>query len=199
MTVDQTPITQAGINALAVVDFNLNLVMSHRPGAEITGPPYAIVSQREIAEALQRICSSQAVAYACLFDDGHRASEAPRLRNLRLERVRQIRDRCKGVDLTEMRRRGVRNALAHFDERYLKALVDHGGKGGWLQDLALSHKAAIDIGPDAEQRMIRVYVYNEDVLYLFGETLRLKRLRGEIDAILARLGYEIDQSNRPPP
>ena len=198
MTIDQAAIVQAGINALAEVDFNLNAVMRHRPGADVTGPPYAIISQPEIAEALQRICASQAVAYACLFDDGRRASEAPRFTNLRLERVGQIRDRCKGIDLTEMRSRGVRNALAHFDERYLKAIVDHGGKGGWLQDLALSHKAAFDLGPDAEQRMIRVYIYDEDVLYLLGETLRLQRLREEIDAALARLGYAIDLSGRPP-
>jgi len=197
MPPDQTAIIQAGINALAEVDFNINVVMRHRPSAEITGPPYLVISQPEIAEALQNICSSQAVAYACLFDDGRRASEAPRFTNLRLERVGQVRDHCKGIALTEMRSRGVRNALAHFDERYLKAIVDHGEKGGWLQDIALSHKAAINLGADAEQRMIRVYIYDEDILYVFGEMLRLKRLREEIDAVVTRLGYEIDVSGRP--
>jgi len=96
-----------------------------------------------------------------------------------------------------MRSRGVRNALAHFDERYLKAISEHGAKGGWLQDLALSHKAAFDMGADGEQRMIRVYIYDEDVLYLFGETLRLKKLRAEIDEIAVRLGFQFDLKNRP--
>lgn len=199
MIIDQTTIIQAGIKALAEVDFGLNVIMKHKPGDEITGPPYTIISQPEISESLQRICSSQAVAYSCLFDDGRRHSESPRLANLRLERVRQVRDLCKGIDLTEMRSRGVRNALAHFDERYLKAIVEHGTKGGWLQDLALSHKAAVDLGPDAEQRMIRVYIYDEDILYAFGETLRLKRLRQEIDAVIARLGYEFDRRDRTQP
>jgi hypothetical protein len=198
MAVDQTAIIQAGIAALAQVDFNINVVITHRPEANVTGPPYTIISQPEIAEALQRICSNQAVAYSCLFDDSRRPSEAPRLANLRLERVGEIRNRCKGIDVTEMRSRGVRNALAHFDERYLKAIVDHGDKGGWLQDLALSHKAAFNLGADGEQRMIRVYVYDEDALYLFGEVLRLRRLRAEIDEVVARLGYAIDMSGRPP-
>lgn len=199
MTIDQTQIVLAGVNALAAVDYHINVVMRHRPGPEITGPPYTIINQPEIAEALQRICVSQAVAYACLLDDGRRASEAPRLSKLRLERVAQVRERCKGVDVAEMRRRGVRNALAHFDERYLKAIVEHGHEGGWLQDIALSHRAAFDMGTNAEQRMIRVYVYDEDVLYLFGETLRLLRLREEVDAVLACLGYELDRSGRARP
>jgi hypothetical protein len=184
--VDQRPIIESGIAALAAVRDNIDQVFARRPEPRPPGQG-SLISNAEMIQSLEQICISQAHAFACLFDDGRRATEAPRLEKMRRERVSQVRAHCEGIDITELRNRGVRNALAHFDERYLKAIVDHGDKGGWIQDLALSHMKMFNLGEDGTQRMIRVYIFENDTLYLFGEELHLTNLRRASDEALGRL------------
>ena len=182
----QAPIIRAGVDALSNVIACIDAVWAHRP-AKGPGPPYYIVSEAAVAIALQRLCVDQAQAYACLFDRGTRSSESRRMADARMARVQMVRQRCEGIDLSELANRGVRNALSHFDERYLKALMEY-RDGPWLQDIALSHWATISLSEADRARLIRVYVFEDDSLHLFGERLNLGPLRRTCEAAIERLG-----------
>ncbi|NIJ06545.1 hypothetical protein FHS31_000127 [Sphingomonas vulcanisoli] len=188
--VDQRQIIDAGVTALITLRNDVQALRQIRPiEADTEGPPYLLISNPIIPACVERICSSQAQAFNCLFDLGRqRASESSRMHALRLERVNAVRRHCSDIDITNLTQRGVRNALAHFDERLLKALLNPDNKGGWMQDLAASHRAAFDLGPDAEQRMVRAYFYHEDVVYVLGETLRPFAMDTEAALVLARFG-----------
>jgi hypothetical protein len=190
--VDHSQIIQVGIKALARADWLINVVLSHNPSTP-SNPFRGIISESAVIEAIEGICASQALAFACLFDTGNRSTESNRMKNLRLERVASIRARMPALKLTELVNRGPRNALAHLDERLLKAQLRE-PDGGWVTDLAFSHRDLLSVGADAEQRMLRVYFYDIDSCFILGEVLRLRALRAEIDQVLGALGLQLDRS-----
>lgn len=179
----QGQIIKAGLDQLQLMVSAIDAILSLRPAeADTEGPPYVIVNNAQIHQALINLCTAQATAYACLFDDGTRKTESPRHNKMRLARVSEIKNICSAVSVDQLRRRGVRNALAHFDERLLKQL-DRKTNAPWFQDLGLSHKDIFS--PIDEGKMIRVYLFREDKLIMLGEELSLIPLREEALGIIS--------------
>ncbi|WP_156410519.1 hypothetical protein [Bosea sp. Root381] len=193
--VDQTAIIEVGIKAIQAMDYLIGKILDLRPPiSDQVGPPYLLISNPTLPEAVEALCHYQALAYSCLFDDGARpASEGTHFKKLRLARVAEFRRRCPQVEINHLRNRGFRNAIAHFDERYLK-LLEQQPNDPRFQDLALSHRSAINIGPGSESRLIRVICYDENRVYLFGESINIVELRAEGEAIIRALGYEFDRN-----
>lgn len=180
--VDQSPIIRSGLDALQEIASRVYEVHSLDPKV---AEGLAIISNPEIPTHVKAICHLQAHAYACLFDNGHRKTESPRTTTLRIERVDAVLKTCDGIDIPELRNRGMRNAMAHFDERYLREAIAK-PKAAVVQDLAFSHVDAISF--QGEGMLIRVYYYDIDTVFLFNEKLRLGALKLEAERVLARFG-----------
>lgn len=193
---DQSGIIDAGVYALSALDYAIGNILKFQPQGDEASSRMGLVSESRIAEAIEAVCNQQARAYGCLFDNGNRNTESNRLRNLRLERVGIVRDQCKGMSLTYLSNRGIRNALAHYDERYLKliAVDDNWFRVEWL---AFGSKAAIVLDDGRRAIMTGVYFYEEDELHMLGEVLKLVPLRLEIEEALNALGFELDKTSRP--
>lgn len=193
--VDQSAIIRAGIRAIQSMDFLIGQILSFRPDiSDQPGPPFCMVSDPIIPESIEALCHAQALAYSCLFDDGNRSSESSHFRKLRMARVEEFRKLLAGVNISNLRNRGFRNAVAHFDERFLK-LLDKYPKPNILQDMGLSHKAAFNIGENPEEKMIRVVCFDENKIYLFGECIHIGDLRREGEEIIGALGFTFDRAN----
>lgn len=188
---DQRHIVQFGIQAaadcLAEIRTVWQLTRRHDPDRQRGW----MMPDPEIKRTIAAVCATQSTAYSCLFDNGRRSTENERYRQMRLARVEGIRQLCRGLDLSEISKRGIRNALAHFDERFLKAIVEH-PNGGWVSGLAMGYRDQFRNGPEGDQRLINVYVIETDDAHLFGETLNLGRLDAQIRAVLKRLGVDYE-------
>jgi hypothetical protein len=183
LVIDQTLIIETGLSALANIVESVEAIDQLLPDdCRSSGPPFSIISNGEIPTRIEDICSFQALAFGCLFDKGHRHTESAAFKNHRLKRVAEVQQRCGANEIPELRNRGVRNALAHFDERMLKALAAS-PNCGLVQDLAVSHREAIAFEPTTI--LVRFYCYDIDTLFLFNETLHLQPLKGEAQKVLA--------------
>lgn len=181
--IDQTLIIETGLSALANIVESVEAIDRLLPeDSRMPGPPFAIISNGEIPSQIEDICSYQALAFGCLFDRGNRHTESATLKNHRLRRVDEVHQRCGPIEIPQLRNRGVRNALAHFDERMLKALAAS-PNCALIQDIAVSHRDAILFEPTTI--LIRFYCYDIDTLFLFNETLRLHPIKKEAQQVLA--------------
>lgn len=156
------------------------------------------ISDANVPIAHENIAQDQSLAYGCLFNQGPKtSSETIREAKLCIERVQSFRARCKGVPIVQLRNRGIRNALAHFEERYLKAIIEsHGKQISGLENLAISHESSFVFRPDNHVIKIKVYIYETDTFYLFNEKLELSPLRKGIEEIVAALGMEFEPADR---
>lgn len=186
---------EIGMKSLAEVDHAIGTILKFKKDFP-KGTLY-IANNYQIAEAIERLCSSQARAFGCLFDDGKRHGEPELLKKLRLERVKRVKDRCKEIPVTNLANKGVRNALAHFDERFLKS-VSLTPKASTISWLAASNRGVFT--PDEVDGVIvylGIYFFDSDELCLFDEVLHLEGLRREIEQIVSAFNYKIDPRSRP--
>jgi hypothetical protein len=192
---DQSRIIEAGLKACARMHFCIAQILKYSPPPDPAGRPFALVNHWEVAEAIEALCHAQATAFGCLFDDGRRpAWEKPAKRDYRLQRVAMVREKCGDLDIPNLRNKGIRNALAHFDERLLDLLIDS-PDAQTVEHLSWSHRAAV---PE-QFVLIGVYFYDIDELYMFDEVLRLRGLQQELEQVFGAFGYQVRAPNPKPP
>ncbi|MFC6792697.1 hypothetical protein ACFQE0_25955 [Methylobacterium komagatae] len=192
-------IIDAGIDALSDIVNDIQAIwkIGHKTQATVEkfeDRQYGyVLSEDGISDALLRIAFNQALAYGCLFNDADKSpSESKSAAELRLDRVREFGRKLSGVTATQLRKRGVRNALAHYDERFSKAVVEANGQPiSIMKGLGISHLNAV-VSEAKHFLRLNVYSFYEDTFYLFNETLKLEPLHTEIVTIVKTLNYSFD-------
>jgi hypothetical protein len=144
----------------------------------------------EIPSVLSDIAFQQGTASTIMFNDSPRSTrENARNYQLRLDRVKYIRDFCAKIELRVLPDRKVRNSLTHIDEYLARALTKP--KTGWFIDVALSRRDEFTaqqygIGID----FCRTYIKSENVILHLGHEISLSQLKGEAVSILREVWGE---------
>ncbi len=193
-------IIEIGIKALSFIIGDINSVwkLGHKSQNEVEkfgDSQYGyLISDVIISDSLSRIASNQALAFGCLFNAGKRSpSETAQEADLRLARINYVKKYLNGLPITQLRNRGVRNALAHYDERFLRAIIEANGRPiSRLERLGISHLNVVQFAGNAYQIRSNVYSYYDDTFYLLSEKLQLEPLQREILAIAKVLGLKLD-------
>lgn len=185
---DQGPVFHAGFMELVHIHKNIEKIFQHEPKLteeQIKENKSIMMDEPAISDALEAICSGQSLAYSCLFDNGRkRGTETKSMYRLRMERVSRIRDACKDINIVELGKRGVRNAIVHLDERLTQAIIE-GRMETYLWNVSLSSTGGIKFPPRTS--FIRVYFFKEDELIVFDEKLKLRPLLDEVKKVMAAL------------
>lgn len=186
--VDQTEIIEEGLSNIGEIIYLVDKLRGMIP--EVPEGKRATISNPELPRTIYDICDRQAMAYSCLFDDAKtRMKEPPPQRRLRHDRVRLVKDTCGNAEFPNLANKGVRNALVHWDDFMLDAIM-RGVARPSLTDLAFSHRDGF--GFDASRLLlIRVYFAETDVIHLFDHELHVGALKAEAQLVLDRFGYEV--------
>ncbi|MES3092734.1 hypothetical protein QTN93_03165 [Sphingomonas aerolata] len=186
--VDQTQIVELGLQALVEIVGLVDKLKRFRPeAANSAGPPYAILTGGHVTDIIKEVCVAQGVAFNILFDRGRRSGESPTEKEWRLKRIDDVGTKTAGLILPELANKGPRNALAHIDERYLKALL-HNPDAPKVQDIAVSHWQAFSF--EVKPILIRYYCFHSDTVAIFDERLHPTKLQIEADAVLERFNMQ---------
>ncbi|WP_132907213.1 hypothetical protein [Sphingomonas sp. BK235] len=195
--IDQSRIVEDGFDALVELDTAINEVLAHKP--DLKGHKFGMHGENVIRDALQTICNMQARAYGCLFDEGSRGpTESKANKDARLERVRKVKAALGNEDLPNLRDRGIRNALAHYDEYYLNELRSK-PKNFELKWLGVSSKGMFTRAEDDVKTIyVGVYFYAEDEFHLFNRMIKLIPMQTELRGVVTKAGYVIKEEATAP-
>jgi hypothetical protein len=176
---------KVGVNALHKIQRCLSILKEIRPiESDNQGPPYFIINDHRVPQIMEAICHSQHLAYNCLLDMGGRNTETSKMKNLRIERVSLVREKIDITTIQELSKRGFRNAVSHFDERFLGSLLKN---EEWqiLGNIALSHRNAIEF--TFRPILIKVLYFDCNEMHLFDEHIKLDIMEKEIIHLIDKI------------